>query len=113
MGDRSNVFIQTHKDGEVWAGIGIYAHWDGTTLHEVALDMLPKAMARKGDPAYFARILVHNVLDELADADSATGHGLWIDWPCDNQYPVLVVNAMTGEHWYSTDQAFMLDRKED
>ena len=101
MGNRANIYIQTDFDAETneWDGIGVYSHWHGLSLHEAALRALPKAMARVGDESYFARILVHNVLLEVADAESETGTGLWTRWPCDNEHPIMVINATTGHHW--------------
>ena len=100
MGDRANVYIQMEPTEDGWDGIGIYAHWEGTTLHDVALQALPMAMKRQGDPAYFARILIHNILVQLADPGSETGFGLWVTQPCDNEHPILVINALDGTHWY-------------
>ena len=111
MGDRSNIFIQQHKraDGE-WDGIGLYTHWHGTSLYGVALDGVDKARCRIGDPSYYARIVIHHVLDAIADVDSELGFGLWTTRPCDNEHPVMVINAMTGECWYSGDAGFRYDK---
>lgn len=108
MGDRSNVFIQTQPslDGERWSGIGIYSHWHGTALHDAALRALPKASGRIGDPSYLTRIIVHNVLHEIADVDSLTGFGLWVEYPDDNEHPILVINAMTGDHWLAGNATY-------
>lgn len=110
MGDRSNIFIQTNKNHEGnWDGIGVYAHWAGTRLHDAALAALPKAMKRIGDESYFARILVHNVLNAVADPDEETGSGLWTTCFGDNEHPILVINAMTGAHWYVNEGDHFLD----
>lgn len=103
MGDRANIFIQTDKRADgLWNGIGVYSHWHGEGIHQAALAALPKAEGRIGDEAYFARIVIHNVLVAVADPDSETGTGLWTEYPCDNDgYPILVINAETGEHWFT------------
>jgi hypothetical protein len=115
MGDRANVFIQTDRDvaSLEWDGIGVYAHWAGTSLHNAALAALPKAMNRRGDPSYFARIIVHNCLVAVADPNEETGAGLWTKYPDDNEHPILVLNAETGEHWYANEETFRYDQKED
>ena len=106
MGDRANVFIQQERDpdgSDEWQGIGIYSHWDGVNLHRVVRDVLPLAKGRIGDPSYFARIVVQHTLARLAEAESETGFGLWVTHPDDNEHPIMVVNAMTGQWWYSDD----------
>lgn len=108
MGDRSNVFIQQDfdKESEKWAGIGLYSHWHGEDLHVTAIAEIEAASARKGDPSYFARILTQRVLNALADPDSETGFGLWTTGPDDNEYPILVINANTGQHWYADESTY-------
>lgn len=104
MGDRSNVFIQTARnDDGTWRGVGIYAHWGGERLHEAALEALPLALRRKGDESYFTRIMVQNVLNAVARPDEETGAGIWTDFPDDNEHPYLVINAVTGHHWFCRD----------
>jgi hypothetical protein len=109
MGDRSNVFIQQgEKDGKAY-GVGIYSHWHGTTLHDVALEALPKAAGRVGDPSYFARIVIHNILARIADADSATGFGIYSDahGAPDNGYDILVIDANTGRYWLTGEGGYL------
>lgn len=115
MGDRANIFIQTEmQDDGQWAGIGVYTHWRGEGIHAAALAALPKAAGRVGDTSYFARIIVHNVLNAVADPDSETGAGLWTVFPDDNDgYPVLVINAQTGKHWFTPLGNHASDQKED
>jgi len=111
MGDRSNVFIQEGKNDAGTFGIGIYAHWAGEQLHEEALEALmsPEAQGRVGDPSYLARIIVHKVLESLADSNTPTGFGLWVDHPCDNDgYPILVIDARTGSAWFADESKFRL-----
>lgn len=113
MGDRSNIFIQQHKrpDGK-WDGIGLYTHWHGQALFSVALRGVEKAQGRIGDPSYFARIVIHHVLNEIADPDSELGFGLWTTRPCDNEHPILVINSQTGEHWFTDDASFATDKQD-
>lgn len=110
MGDRSNVFIQQGvKDGRAY-GVGIYSHWHGTTLHDVALEVLPKASSRIGDPTYFTRIVLHNVLARIADVDSEAGFGLWTDsiGIPDNEHDILVIDSKTGRYWWTGEGGYNL-----
>lgn len=101
MGDRSNIYIQQHKAADgTWDGIGLYTHWHGESLFPVALEGVEKGRNRIGDPSYFARIVIHHVLHSIADENSELGFGLWTTHPCDNEHPILVINAQTGEHWF-------------
>lgn len=107
MGDRSNIFIQTDRKADgTWEGIGVYAHSFGAMLHDTAIAALPKANRRLGDEAYFARILVQNVLNAFVSPDSEIGAGLWTRMPCDNEHPILVINASTGEHWFASEDNY-------
>jgi hypothetical protein len=109
MGDRSNVFIQmTQGEDGLWAGIGVYSHWGGTGFQDAAIKEIPSASRRLGDPSYFTRILIHRLLNADADPDSETGHGLWTEQPDDNEYPILVINAVSGEWGRVGDGAFRL-----
>ena len=119
MGDRSNVFIQMEKrpekwDGETrlpteWDGIGLYAHWGGTEMQETALIAARESVARLGDSSYFARRVVHKILNTYDQNAGETGHGLWTDSPPDNEHPVLVINAETGQYWYTAEGSIHLD----
>lgn len=110
IGNRANAFLQLDRreDGK-WDGIGIYSHWDGTRLHDVVLKHLEKAQARVGDPEYFARILIQNVMNDLFDPNSETGGGLWVQAPGDNEHVILVVNAYSGKHGYNGKSSFRDD----
>lgn len=112
MGDRANAFIQTDKGFEGWRGIGIYSHWDGLHLHDVVKKHIKAAESRIGDSSYFARIVIHRTLAELADPMSETGHGLWTVIPPDNEHPILAVNAMTGNHWLCDRRSWAKDQPE-
>lgn len=108
MGDRANVFIQQDTDPIRRSGLGIYAHWAGLNLHTVALEGLSKAQPRIGDPSYATRIIVNHVLVRYdRNADTTTGFGLWTNYPDDNEHPYLIINAMTGDHWYVGDVALI------
>jgi hypothetical protein len=122
MGDRSNTFIQMESrpikyNGEEalpqeWDGIGFYSHWGGTDSQVRAILAARESTDRLGDEAYFARRVIHKLLLAEADADSATGHGLWVTTPCDNEYPILVINANTGMAWLCGDNEYRLDPDE-
>ena len=97
MGDRSNLFFRSGRDG-----IGVYAHWSGEAMADAAMRVLKsKAFgARLGDPHYAMRIGVQLVLEELgADAKSDTGFGLWTPatGPDDNEYRWLVIDVESGD----------------
>lgn len=114
MGDRSNVFIQQGvKDGRAY-GVGIYSHWHGTALHDVAVSVLPKAASRIGDPSYFTRIVIHNILASIADHDSELGFGLWSDshGEPDNEHPILVIDANTGRYWMTGEGGYLTPESE-
>jgi hypothetical protein len=89
MGDRANVQF-AHRNGT----INLYAHWHGPNLAAAVVREMnePIARARWSDPSYFTRIVIHRVLDALADPNSETGFGLGCE-PDDNQYPILVLDT--------------------
>lgn len=103
MGDRSNIFIQQHERDGQWIGIGVYSHWGGTSMQEAAIVAASESVERLGDPSYFARRVIHKVLNACADPDSPVGCGLWTETCDDNEYPVLVINAHTGLAWTCGD----------
>lgn len=110
MGDRSNIFIQMEKNPitDVWNGIGIYSHWGGKNTQEIAIKHAGECMERLGDSSYFTRRLVHKLLNSLDAGAAETGHGLWTEatgMP-DNEHKVLVINAQSGEYWYTDETSF-------
>jgi hypothetical protein len=109
MGDRSNIYIQTDLTATGWIGIGIYAHWSGRELHSVAISHIPHAQTRIGDPSYFARIIIHRTLNDLANVNYTTGFGLWTGAVPGSEHPVLVINALTGRYWFATDATYRKD----
>jgi hypothetical protein len=112
MGDKSNVYIQTKRRWDGWLGIGIYAHYGGSKLHRVAISHIPHAKNVIGDPSYFSRVIIQRTLNDLADPDSETGFGIWMntDFTRSERYNrVLVINALTGRHWFATDATYRED----
>lgn len=122
MGDRSNTFIQMDQrpqlfDGETprpreWDGIGFYSHWGGTDSQLRAILSARASTERLGDESYFARRMIHKMMLAEANPDSATGHGLWVSQPPDNEHPILVINATTGMAWLCDDNEYRLDPDE-
>lgn len=53
--------------------------------------------------------MIHKVLNEHDPEMSETGHGLWVEYPCDNEHLILVINAHTGEHWFTGDDGYRHD----
>jgi hypothetical protein len=97
MGDRSNVFFRSGRDG-----IGVYAHWSGESMADAAMRVVKsKAFnARLGDANYATRVGVQLVLETLgADSKSDTGFGLWTSsmGPDDNEYRWIVIDVDTGQ----------------
>ncbi len=97
MGDRSNVFFRSGRDG-----IGVYAHWSGDAMADAAMRVLKSKafQGRLGDAHYAMRIGVQIVLEQLgADVKSDTGFGLWTPGtgPDDNEYDWIVIDVDTGE----------------
>lgn len=105
MGDRSNIFIQMRRDDECWHGIGVYSHWGGRQAQNAAIVAAKVALPRLEDDSYFARRLVHLLLNDQDPEAGETGHGLWTDatgMP-DNEHDILVINAATGLAWFAHD----------
>lgn len=77
MGDRSSIIIRQHDFGND-QGIEIYGHWAGTDI----VNNLPKAITRArdrwDDESYFTRIIIHNILEDIAVANSSLGCGIEI-----------------------------------
>ena len=97
MGDRSNVFFRSGRDG-----IGVYAHWSGESMADAAMRVIQSKafQARLGDEHYAMRIGVQLVLEALdADPKSETGFGLWTPatGPDDNEYRWVVIDVDTGD----------------
>lgn len=113
MGDRSNIFIQQEQGGEGWYGVGIYSHWGGPSLFVSAQRHAVDALGRLNDPTYFARCIVQNVCNDQFDPTSLTGGGIWTVMPCDNEYPILVINATTGKAWFCGEQDWAKDAPAD
>lgn len=76
MGDRSSIIIRQHSCDN--KGIEIYGHWAGIDI----VNNLPKAITRArdrwDDESYFTRIIIHNILEDIAVANSSLGCGIKI-----------------------------------
>lgn len=93
MGNRAHARIDTSYGPSIF----VYTHWDGPEALYEALSWAVKtdiAQERAGDPEYFIRIVLHKVLNKLADADQSTGFGV-STWASDGDL-CAVVNADTG-----------------
>lgn len=96
MGDRSNIYFRSGRDG-----IGVYAHWAGEAMAGAAMRVLKsKAFKeRLEDASYAMRIGVQIVFEVLgADSKSDTDFGLWTaaQGPGDNEYGYVVIDVDTG-----------------
>lgn len=72
-------------------------------MQESAILAARWSTGRLGDPSYFARCVIHKVLNANADDNELTGAGLWTETCDDNEYPVLVINAHSGLAWTCDD----------
>lgn len=93
MGNRANVQFRFGADAKAPV-INLYSHWNGTRLTGTAVKWLnsPVARCRWDDASYLTRIVVHNILDELADPDDELGFGLSY-FPDDNEHKILVLDV--------------------
>lgn len=77
MADRSSIIIRQHVFGND-QGIEIYGNWAGVEI----VNNLPKSIARArdrwNDEPYFTRIVIHNILEDIAVANSSIGCGIGI-----------------------------------
>lgn len=92
MGDRGNIVLH---DFDV--KIYLYTHWGGSNIKEVLKKALIKGQGRWTDPAYLHRV----IFQELIGTDKGvTGFGLSTR-ECDNEHPLLHVNAHVegGKVW--------------
>jgi hypothetical protein len=109
VGDRSNVFFQeVNRDGK-WIGLGLYSHWGGREAQQVVIDAAILSRPRLSDPSYFIRRTVQIALQRMDPEASEGGHGLWVAMPDDNEYPILVINAMTGLTWLADEHSYRED----
>lgn len=90
MGDRANVAILTEQYQEP---VIFYTHGKGHELPDAVESAIAKSQPRWGDDAYASRIILHNVMTDLADPGSETGAGITVGILTDNEYPVLVVDV--------------------
>lgn len=76
MGDRSSIIIRQHSCDD--KGIEIYGHWAGTQIIRNLPRALKVAKARWYDEEYFTRIIIQNILNCIADPNSALSCGIGI-----------------------------------
>jgi hypothetical protein len=89
MGDRANICIKDPTMNDPYAGVWLYAHWDGVHLRAV----LQAALARKerwNDSSYLARIIFCEMVKK--DVQGETGYGISTR-RCDDEHPVLYVDT--------------------
>jgi hypothetical protein len=107
MGDRSNLFIQHREQDDTWQGVGLYSHWGGLDMHDIAIKAAQDSAGRLGDPSYFTRRVLQLILKAMDPDANETGFGIWTAQPDDNEYPVLVINGESGDCWYADDETYM------
>lgn len=89
MGDRANVIV---LQGNGDPPVVVYSHWGGFSLREEGkLDLaIEHARPRAGDPHYFTAMFIQAVNTQ----GLLSGVGTSLD---DNEHPIMVVDAITGE----------------
>lgn len=97
MGDRASIIIRQHNAND--QGIEIYGHWAGVGIVNNLQKALTRAEDRWNDEEYFTRIVIQNILNDIAIAHSSTGCGIGI---CENykksghgdlEYPPVIADA--------------------
>lgn len=97
MGDRASIIIRQYDNSD--QGIEIYGHWAGVGIVNKLQDALKYAEDRWNDEEYFTRIVIQNILDDIARPHSSSGCGIGI---CKNykksrhgdlEYPPVTVDA--------------------
>jgi len=74
----------------------LYTHWSGSELPDAVADGLRASRPRWEDDSYFARIVIHKVLDTLgAKPDEECGFGLSVGRLDDNSYPIIVLHQQS------------------
>lgn len=94
MGARANIRFRFDDENSIY----LYGHWDGPRLAENLAEHLATEVARGrwNDESYLCRVLVHRILNDMGDPDSATGHGL-APYEVDNEYPITIVDLPTQQ----------------
>lgn len=114
MGDRSSIIIRQHyyaKD----QGIEIYGHWAGTGIVNNLQKALSRSEGRWNDEEYFTRIVIQNILDYIAVADSLTGCGIGIvenykkSGHGDLEYPPVIVDAVERKVFIGNSMFYFRD----
>lgn len=88
MGDRGNIAVYDTYNDE--GPVVLYTHWSGYELPKTLRAALNRRQ-RWDDGAYLARI----IFDQMTEGDhgSETGFGIVANSLCDNEYPLLIVDA--------------------
>lgn len=114
MGDRSSIIIRQHyyaKD----QGIEIYGHWAGVSIVNNLQKALSRSEGRWNDEEYFTRIVIQNILDYIAVADSLTGCGIGIvenykkSGHGDLEYPPVIVDAVERKVFIGNSMFYFRD----
>lgn len=87
MGDRGNIVVrssQSNRD-DVW----FYGHWSGYRLEHTVQTALAKKW-RWDDSAYLARIIFDEFTKDSHGKETGFGIATSV---CDNEYPIVVVDA--------------------
>jgi hypothetical protein len=53
--------------------------------------------------------VLHLTLNALDPECSETGYGVWTDRMDDNEHPILVINATTGQAWFTDPDSIRFD----
>lgn len=81
MGNRASVIIRQDD----YRAIEIYSHWAGKNI----INSLPKALKiaedRYDQIAYFTRVIIQNILDDIADKNQSIGVGISVCGWCNNR----------------------------
>ena len=114
MGDWSSIIIRQHYYAND-QGIEIYGHWAGTGIVNNLQKALSRSEGRWNDEEYFTRIVIQNILDYIAVADSLTGCGIGIvenykkSGHGDLEYPPVIVDAVERKVFIGNSMFYFRD----
>ena len=114
MGDRSSIIIRQHYYAND-QGIEIYGHWAGVSIVNSLQKALSRSEGRWNDEEYFTRIVIQNILDDIAVADSLTGCGIGIvenykkSSHGDLEYPPVIVDAVERKVFIGNSMFYFRD----
>lgn len=92
MGDRGNIVVVQHADGQKPTGeLFLYTHWGGAALPLFVQATLQRRQ-RWDDEIYLARMLFCALIQEPDELKEETGLGLSC-YLGDNEYPLLKVDC--------------------